>query len=176
METTPHIHALIVPVAFNSKGIPHLNNSFYFGGKDKLSAWQDKYTDAMTKDFQNMFKRGIRGSKATHVDLKTYYALIKENFDELNSDAVLANAKENFINKKKIQELEETISEKDEILRLTDEIIKKNNELKASTELYEYVIRTLSNKYDIPRMEVYKIIDNMDKDKTKSKGKQRERE
>ena len=170
-ETTPHFHALIVPVMTNKRGLPHLNNSFYFGDKDKLSAWQDRYTEAMSKDFQNIFKRGIRGSKATHVDLKTYYSLVKENLDELNNDVVLANAKENFINKKKIEELQDTLEDKEEQLRLIKEIVKKNKELKEDKKLYEYIIRNLSDKYNIPEKEVYKII----KSKIKDKGIERER-
>ena len=73
-ETTPHIHALIVPVFWNEKrGLATLNNSYYFDGKDKLSKWQDIYTEIIQSEFPAMFKRGVRGSKATHVDLKTYY-------------------------------------------------------------------------------------------------------
>lgn len=164
-ETTPHIHALIVPVMVNKKGLLHLNNSFYFGDKDKLSKWQDRYTDILSSDFQNIFKRGIRGSKATHVDLKTYYSLIKENLNELNADVVLANAKENYINKKRIEELQDTLVDKEEESRLVEEIIKKNKELKEDKRLYEYIIRNLSSKYKIPEEEVYKIIKNKEKDK-----------
>lgn len=162
-ETTPHIHALIVPVMSNKKGLPHLNNSFYFGDKKKLSEWQDRYTDTLSSKFQNIFKRGIRGSKATHVDLKTYYSLIKENLNELNADVVLANAKENYLNKKKIEELQDTLEDKDEELKLAEEIIKKNRELKEDKKLYEYIIRSLADKYNIPEGEVYKIIKNKEK-------------
>lgn len=170
-ETTPHIHALIVPVMVNKKGLLHLNNSFYFGDKDKLSKWQDRYTDILSSNFQNIFKRGIRGSKATHVDLKTYYSLIKENLNELNADVVLANAKENYINKKRIEELQDTLVDKEEELRLAEEIVKKNKELKEDKRLYEYIIRNLSTKYKIPEEEVYKIIKN----KEESKKIERER-
>lgn len=175
-ETTPHIHALIVPVMTNKKGLPHLNNSFYFDGKEKLSKWQDVYTACMTDEFQGLFKRGIRGSKATHVDLKTYYALVKEDLKDASSEVILAHAKENFLSRKRIDELEETIKDKDEIIRLTEEIIKKNQELKESKKLYEYVIRNLAEKYNIPNTEVSKIIENKDKDKTNYNERQRERE
>lgn len=170
-ETTPHIHALIVPVMTNKKGLLHLNNSFYFGDKEKMSLWQDRYTEALSSDFQNIFKRGIRGSKATHIDLKTYYSLIKEDLNELNADAVLSNAKENFINKKKIDELQDTLEDKEEEQKLAEEILKKNKELKEDKKLYEYIIRNLADKYKIPEEEVYKII----KSKEKSKNVERER-
>lgn len=172
-ETTPHIHALIVPVIVNGKGIPTLNNSFYFDGKDKLSSWQDVYTDAMAKRFPGMFKRGIRGSRATHVDLKTYYKLIKEDLKKMESEVILAHAKENFINKKKVEELEDTIKDKDKIIELTNDILKKNRELKDTKKLYEYVIKNLVDKYEIPTQEVEKIISN--KPKETEKGRQNER-
>lgn len=176
-ETTPHLHALIVPVMFDKNGQPHLNNRFYFNGKDKMAEWQDRYTEAMTQSFPNLFKRGIRGSKATHVDLKTFYSLVKEDLDELNTESILANAKENYINKKKVQELQEVIGSKEEQLKLIDEILAKNKELQQDTRLYEYTIKMLADKYKIPQVEVYKIFDDkISKDNNKNKGVQRERE
>ena len=157
----------------NKKGLPHLNNSFYFDGKEKLSEWQDKYTDAMTKDFQNLFKRGIKGSKATHVDLKTYYSLIKEDLNHLSSESILAHAKENFINQKKIEELQKTLSNKEEIEKLTKELLKKNKELNEENRIFELVIKGLADKFKIPKQEVIKIIQNVDRDK--NKGQERER-
>lgn len=174
-ETTPHIHALIVPVMKNKKGIPKLNNKYYFGDRDKLSRWQDVYTACITDEFPGLFKRGIRGSKATHVDLKTYYALIKEDLKDASSDVILAHAKENYINRKRVNELEETIKDKEEIIRLTEEIVKKNKELQESKKLYEYVIRTFADRYNIPINEVSKIIENKNKNKLSSKEAERER-
>ena len=157
----------------NKKGLPYLNNSFYFDGKEKLSSWQDAYTDAMAEKFPALFKRGIRGSRATHVDLKTYYSLVKEDLNEMESEVVLAHAKENFLNKKRVEELEETLKDKDEILRLTEDIVNKNKELKDTKKLYEYVIKNLVDKYEIPPQEVRKIIDN--KEEGSEKSSQRER-
>jgi len=178
-ETTPHIHALIVPVFFNKKNIPVLNNSFYFGSKEKLSNWQDIYTEAMTREFGNYFKRGIKGSKAKHIDLKTFYALINEDLNTYDSKVILANAKENYLNKKKVEALQETLQqtleEKKEISRIIEDIIKKNKELKEENKIYEYTIKTLTEKYDIPQNQVYKIIANRDKYKDLSKNKERER-
>lgn len=176
-ETTPHFHCLIVPVMLNKKGELYLNNRFYFNGKDKMAQWQDSYTNAMCESFPNLFKRGIRGSKATHVDLKTFYSLVKEDLDELNTESILANAKENYINRKKVQELQEVVNSKEEQLKLIDEVLAKNRELQQDTRLYEYTIKMLAEKYNIPQVEVYKILDNEIKyGKNNVKAKQRERE
>lgn len=175
-ESTPHIHLLLIPVMTNKKGLLYLNNSYYFDGKEKMSQWQDRYTEAMTNDFQNIFKRGIKGSKATHVDLQTYYALIKEDLDELNSESILANAKENYINKKRIDELENVISNKDEIIKLSESIIEKNKEIHDNNKLYEHTIKVMSEKYNIPSVEVYKILDNkINQQASKDNSNQRER-
>lgn len=172
-EATPHIHAIVVAVDY-SKKIPILRSNKYFDGKEKMSAWQDKYTDAMTEVFPRMFKRGIRGSKATHVDLKTYYALVKEDLDSLSSESILAHAKENFISQKKIQELQETLNNKEEMEKLTKELMEKNQELNKENKIFELVIKGLADKYEIPKQEVIKIIQNLEQDKN-DKGIGRER-
>lgn len=171
-ETTPHIHSYIVAIDYDKQNLPHLNSSMYFDGKDKLSAWQDKYTDCMREKF-NFFIRGIRGSKATHVDLKTYYALIKEDLNFLSSESILVHAKENFLSQKKIQELQETLSNKQDIEILTKELTKKNNELNEENKLFESIIKELADKYKIPKQEVINIIQN--KYKNIDKSTQRER-
>lgn len=172
-ETTPHIHAIIVPVEYEKGKVPHLNARRYFGGKDKLSAFQDKYTECMREEF-SFFIRGIRGSKATHIDLKTYYALIKEDLNNISSESILANAKENFINKKKIQELQEALEDKEKIEELTKELTSKNKELNEEIKLFEAIIKELANKYKIPKSEVTKIIINIENN-IKYKGYEREK-
>lgn len=173
-ETTPHIHAVIVPVEHKKGKVPHLSSSKYFDGREKMSAWQDKYTNSMTEVFPGMFKRGIRGSEATHVELKTYRALIKEDLNYLSSESILAHAKENFISQKKIQELQQTLDNKEEVERLTKELMQKNKELNQENKIFELVIKGLADKFEIPKEEVIKIIQNLDKDKN-DKGIGRER-
>lgn len=173
-ETTPHIHAIIVPVEYKEGKLPHLNSGKYFDGREKMSAWQDKYTNSISEALPGRFKRGIRGSKATHVDLKTYYALVKEDLDSLSSESILAHAKENFISQKKIQELQETLNNKEEMEKLTKELMEKNQELNKENKIFELVIKGLADKYEIPKQEVIKIIQNLDQDKN-DKGIGRER-
>lgn len=161
-ETTPHIHAMIVAVDVNKKNIPHLNQSKYFDGKEKLIAWQDKYTNCMLEKF-NIFVRGIRGSKVKHIDLKKFYALINENLDYLSSESILAYAKENFINRKQIEELKDTLKDREGVSSKVKELLKKNKDLKEENKLFEYLIAELADKYSIPPKEVFKIIRNKDK-------------
>lgn len=72
-EKTPHIHAVVVPIDEKGK----LNARAMFGGRDKLKEMQDSFADSM-KDIGLV--RGIKGSKAEHMELKTYYGLV-QNLD-----------------------------------------------------------------------------------------------
>lgn len=70
-EQTPHIHAVVVPIDQKGK----LNARAYFGGREKLSHLQDSFAQAVEK---LGLERGIRNSKAEHIDRKQYYAALQE--------------------------------------------------------------------------------------------------
>jgi len=67
-ETTPHLTAFIVPINDKQK----LScKSFYGGTKYVLSDLQTEFTEKVAK--YHDLERGLLGSKAHHVDIKTYY-------------------------------------------------------------------------------------------------------
>lgn len=68
-EATPHIQAHFVPIDEKGK----LNCSAFFGSPQMLREWQDNYAEAMEP---LGLERGIRGSKATHIDIQQYYGNI----------------------------------------------------------------------------------------------------
>jgi hypothetical protein len=68
-EATPHIHAYLVPLDPKGK----LNCKSYFGDRKKLSQFQDSYAQAMVP---LGLERGVRGSRATHTQIKDYYAAV----------------------------------------------------------------------------------------------------
>jgi Plasmid recombination enzyme len=78
-EATPHIHAFLVPLDDKGK----LNCRGLFGTKLKLSQLQDSYAKAMST---LGLERGIRGSKATHTQIKQYYTAVTQ-FPDLSLDA-----------------------------------------------------------------------------------------
>lgn len=65
----PHIHAYLVPLDEKGK----LNCRALFGGREKLSKFQDSYALAMAP---LGLERGIKGSRATHTSVKEYYAAV----------------------------------------------------------------------------------------------------
>jgi hypothetical protein len=75
-EKTPHIHALIVPIDAKGK----LNCRDFLGGREKLAKMQDRYAESIA---DLGIERGISGSKATHMDLKTFYSELTPKIEEL---------------------------------------------------------------------------------------------
>jgi hypothetical protein len=70
-EATPHIHAYLVPLDEKGK----LNCRGLFGGRQKLSKFQDSFALAMAP---LGLERGIKGSRATHTEVKEYYAAVTQ--------------------------------------------------------------------------------------------------
>lgn len=73
-ESTPHLHAVIVPMDFTprKKGkTPRLNAKRWLGGRERLSAMQDDYADTLAP---LGISRGVKGSRAKHVDIRRYYS------------------------------------------------------------------------------------------------------
>ena len=73
-EATPHIHAYLVPLDERGK----LNCRGIFGGREKLSKFQDSYAQAMSP---LGLERGIKGSRAKHTAVKQYYAAVNKEPD-----------------------------------------------------------------------------------------------
>jgi hypothetical protein len=71
-ESSPHCHGVIIPIDDKGK----LNASYYIDGKVKLSELQDSYSNKMNKEFG--LERGIKGSFATHEDMKKFHAAVHE--------------------------------------------------------------------------------------------------
>lgn len=169
-ETTPHIHALIVPRFFNQeKNKYELRSNLYFDGKDKMRDWQDKYAQRMSGRFNNLI-RGIRGSKAKHMDIKTYYSLLNKKLDIKDNSQVVAYAKSNYLLEKRIKELEETVqamSGNQDAVKLINKIEK----LDKNNKTYKEVIKSLCKTYKISEKEIFAIID-----KVQGKNNKNERE
>lgn len=69
-ETTPHLHALVVPITRDGR----LSAKDTLGGREKLSALQSEFHERVGAEFGLL--RGVSGSKATHQKLSKYYAQV----------------------------------------------------------------------------------------------------
>lgn len=88
-ESTPHIHAVVVPETKQHK----LSAKEWLGGREKMQVMQDGYA----KKMQGLdLKRGVRGSKATHMDIKKWYAeglpKAKEQLKQITEQAISLKA------------------------------------------------------------------------------------
>ena len=73
-ESTPHVHAYLVPLDERGK----LNCRGLFGGREKLSQFQDSYANALSP---LALERGIKGSRAKHTKIQHYYAAVNKSPD-----------------------------------------------------------------------------------------------
>lgn len=70
-EKTPHIQAIVMPLKDGK-----LNAKHWLDGRQKLSAMQDRHHAAMNGLW---LRRGTRGSKAKHSEVKQFYASMKKS-------------------------------------------------------------------------------------------------
>lgn len=168
-ELTPHIHCLLVPRFKDEKRDRYkLSNNKYFDGRDKLSAWQDKYADFITNVYSDL-KRGTKGSRATHVKIKQYYTLVNSKLDNKNLQSVLAKASNSELLEKKIRALQSTLEVyKDRYIKSDNKAILDGNklikletnleELKKDKEVYKETIKALSETYYISQEAIINIV------------------
>ncbi|NJL11061.1 MAG: hypothetical protein HC908_15280 [Calothrix sp. SM1_7_51] len=71
-EMTPHIHAYLVPLDERGK----LNCRELFGTSQKLQQLQDSFASAVE---HLGISRGVRGSSATYMSIKKYYAAVNDD-------------------------------------------------------------------------------------------------
>lgn len=86
-ESTPHIHAYIVPLNHIGK----LSARSLFNGRQKLSELQDSFARAVE---HLGIERGVKGSKAKHTDIKKYYAAVNSKSHHINLEDVLPSEQE----------------------------------------------------------------------------------
>lgn len=171
-ETTVHLHILLIPRHFNSKKNTYtLSNRNYFNGKNALSEWQDKYSEAM-KEFN--LNRGLKWSKARHTDIKTFYRLVNTDINENDLQSLCVKAKNTELLNIKIKRFRDTLrvyrgynqkteQEKQEIRKQNIVLYREVEELHKDKNLYKECIRTLSEAYQIPQIHVEKILKYVEK-------------
>ena len=138
-EMTPHIHAYLVPLDEKGK----LNCRALFGGsRYRLSELQDSFALAMTP---LGLERGIKGSRATHTQIKEYYAAVTQSPDlTLDRDTI----------NHQLADRQRALKEKAEIERTNKALTLENQQLKrrlatAGVEAYihEESATEWKNKY-----------------------------
>lgn len=155
-EVTPHIHAHMVPIDKRGK----LNASAFFGSPKLLREWQDDYAQAMKP---LGLERGIRGSKATHIDIGRYYT----NINSPQTDNILVlrdKARDRDRAERQRREMEATALAKQ---KEADELRRQNQQLQLQIQLQLHKIEELSQSpYDVSLEDVaYQLGFERDDDK-----------
>jgi hypothetical protein len=133
-ESTPHIHAVIVPVTDSKKTqmvqrkvvdsfgktigfqdveapIKKLSAKSFIDGRTALRGLQDRFADVHK---ESGLKRGLEGSKAKHTTVKDFYASIKNNPTAEPETLKLVNQrsmKKETLTEKRLAKLEKIIRE-----------------------------------------------------------------
>ncbi|MBD2091831.1 plasmid recombination protein [Microcoleus sp. FACHB-1515] len=119
-EATPHIHIYLVPLDDQDK----LNCKSLFGDRKKLSQLQDSYAQAVA---HLGLERGIKGSRATHTQVKDYYsAVTKEPDQELSQD-----------------EIHHQLADRARVLKENDDLERTARSLEREKELLQQRVRDL---------------------------------
>lgn len=170
-EISPHLHCLISPRLYNKeKKRFELSSNKYFGSKEQLRNWQTKYADHMHSKFNNLI-RGVRGSKARHIDIKTYYAILNKKVDEKDSNSILAHAKNSYLLEKRVRILENTVMQLQEDSR-NEKLLKRVEKAEKQTKEYKEVAKAIIDKFGISKKDVIEVIDKV-QERSNSKERQR---
>ncbi|NJL78950.1 MAG: DUF3991 domain-containing protein [Richelia sp. SM2_1_7] len=144
-EMTPHIHAYFVPL--DEKG--QLRCNHFFDGRQKMRAFQDSYYDAVE---HLGLERGIKGSLASHQDIKDFYRIVESGKDlevnQFNTLAVKAKAadRERAIEKK--LQMEATAKR---LVRDNEALQQRIIELESANQQLRYQLnRTVDQLRDLP--------------------------
>ncbi|MDK9734461.1 plasmid recombination protein [Vibrio sp. B511a] len=169
-ETSPHIHAIILPIKDNGR----LSARDYMSPSRKEEL-QEIYCNRMSELLNTKFTY-TKKSKATHTDLKTYYGMVNEKlkpFKEENQslkkdvsklqEKLFKEQEENLELSGKVESLEKTIKTQQEeisylkkLVKRLENVVKKlksrfSNKNKKSSDPYELPELTIQNNPDIPK-------------------------
>lgn len=118
-ETTPHIHAVVIPMVNERLSAAH-----YLNGRQKMTEMQNSYGDRMEA---LGLSRGIKGSLAKHTDIKKFYTAVnKEKIKELPRPKKHESALDYYARAQKVFE-EANYQHLDELQKKDRKIIEKNS-------------------------------------------------
>ena len=127
-ESTPHVHAYLVPLDERGK----LNCRGIFGGREKMSRFQDSYAAAMSP---LGLERGVKGSKAKHTKIKQYYAAVNSPPNQsLSKETIQHQLEDRIVVISKNKQLSFTVKHLDrENQKLRQELQKAKLEIKSQS-------------------------------------------
>ncbi|GLX85856.1 plasmid recombination enzyme [Thalassotalea loyana] len=136
-ESTPHIHAVVVPIYFDDKAKKHKVAAKRFFDKPLLVKMQDEYYQAF-KDLPFISKY-THGSNANHKDLKTFYGELEQTKEELAEQELEAKHKVESINNINKNLKERIRGLQAERMELKNQLTQANKKIKSLTDVLEAI-------------------------------------
>jgi hypothetical protein len=154
-ETSPHFTVLVSAKFWDEKKqVYKLAASRYFDGPQKLIEWQNAYAENLE---QFGLSRGIKGSKAKHQDIKTFYKLLNKEPELKDIKSVQAYSLQSNIVKERLRTLETTClklqNEKVLILERNQTLGQKLQELDKDQALHKQIFKELNKAFKITKKE-----------------------
>jgi len=178
-ESTTHISALIVPKFYNeNKKTYTLAAKRYFGTAEKLREYQDIYGKEMS--FMGL-NRGVRFSKARHVTIRDYYALVNKELDINDLKSICAKAKQSKLLENTVIDLKNTLDTYKTLNKQTEQqketLFNNMEELKHDKDIFREAIKTMAKMYKINQGTIVNVLRcaNDDLNRGADNGQERER-
>ncbi|MEA5598710.1 MobV family relaxase [Rivularia sp. UHCC 0363] len=191
-ESTPHIHAYIVPVNDKTKKLSH--KAMFGGDGRQASIKMSKLQDSYAKGLAHLgIERGVKGSKATHTKVKEYYQAVNQEpltleldrlapkrgetaqqlFERIKANPTIQSINHQLADHRRIVELERRASQKATASeKLRQQLEKRVAELEAENFYWKQQADKLR---DLPLEEVaWNLgLDKADKGENRWKGLER---
>lgn len=148
---------LFVPLEENKKGEKILAFKRFFPAKDSFSKLQDSYGVAMASVG---LKRGLKGSRASHISIAKYYALLNKKLNIEDIEQFTAMAADRELLQKNILELQYTLEaykrymnqteiEKQKAIKDNINLVKQLKAMKKQGKVYENTITAMAKAHNI---------------------------
>ena len=131
------------------------------------SAWQDKYSEAMKGQFKDLH-RGIENSKSTHVQIRQFYQIINQRYNEQDYKTVIAKAQNSELLQKKVKNLQDTLKV---YWKSNTNVKNEIEEIKKDKEAYRLTIKAVSEIYKISQEVIKEVIKGVESGKFKNNDK-----
>jgi hypothetical protein len=130
-EATPHIHAYLLPLDERGK----LNCKGLFGSREKLRQFQDSYAQALEP---LGVERGIRGSRATHTAIQSYYGAVMQEPDRTLAPEVVQY---------QLADRARALKERDEMEQTARALERENAVLRQRVQQQEQTVQELQARW-----------------------------
>jgi len=112
--------------------------------------------------------RGIENSKSTHVQIRQFYQIINQRYNEQDYKTVIAKAQNSELLQKKVKNLQDTLKV---YWKSNTNVKNEIEEIKKDKEAYRLTIKAVSEIYKISQEVIKEVIKGVESGKFKNNDK-----